>query len=91
MKEKASRSGQTVVFTRATGTTTKPITLVAFFIKMETFIRVNGRRKKLTALAITSTRMAHCIVGSGRMTPRMGREWSAGPMVQSSKAATHRA
>ena len=58
---------------RATGTTTRPTTLVAYFIKMETFIRVNGKKTKLTALGITSTRMAPCIVDSGRMTPKMGR------------------
>ena len=63
-----------VACTRATGTTTRPTTLVAYFIKMETFIRANGQKTKLMALDITSTRMAPCIVDSGRTTPRMGGE-----------------
>ena len=71
MRERVARSGRKVAFTRATGITTKPITLVDYFIKMGVFIKVNGKKIRLTALAFTNTRMALFIEGSGRMTHRM--------------------
>ena len=89
-KEKASRFGLMVVYTRATGRIIRPTTLVAFFTKMVTYTRASGKRTRLTALATTFTRMAPCTVASGKTIRKMERESKGGLMDQSSKETTSR-
>ena len=89
-REKASKFGLMVVYTKATGRIIRPTTLVACFTKMVTYTRASGKKTRLTASDTTFTRMALCIVASGKTIRKMERESKGGLMVQSSKETTSR-
>ena len=48
--------------------------MVAFFTRMGTSMKANGKTTRLTVLAVNNTKMALYIVDSGSMTLRVGEE-----------------
>ena len=89
-RARAYKSGPMAVYTRATGSLTKPIFSVVYFTKMAIFIKVNGLMTKHMASATISIRMVVYIVDSGRTILKTARALNAGQTVQGSRVTTSR-